>query len=363
MIAARRLLAVALAVGCTACGKPAPEEVESETVVPVSTAPAAVGSIRAFLSATGIVTAAPGADLLVIAPEPARIAEMPRAEGDRVRAGDVLVRFEIPSLAAEVATKRAEVARAEARLANARAAQTRAHGLFESGIAARKEVEDADRELADAEAGVTEARATLAAAQTAAARMTIRAAFDGVVAKRSHNPGDLVEAAASDPVLRVVDPRRLEVSAAIPIADIARIAIGARGRISNPAGGADTVLSVISRPAAVDPATATAPVRLRFTAPTTMPVGTPVQMTIDGEEHSNVILVPSAAVMHEADETAVLVANGDKAERRVVMLGIDDGTHAEVRSGVKAGEAVIVKGQAGLPDGAMIAIAKGEPER
>lgn len=363
MIAPRNVLVAAFALLCAACGAPAPEQVESETVVPVSTEPATVGSIRAFVSATGTVTAAPGADLLVIAPEPARIAEIPRAEGDRVRSGDVLVRFEIPSLTSDVATKRAEVARAEARLTNARAARTRAHELFDSGIAARKEVEDADRELAEAEAGVTEATATLAAAQTAAARTTIRATFDGVVAKRSHNPGDVVEAAASDPVLRVVDPRRLEVSAAIPIADLARITIGAAGRIPNPSGGADIVLTVVSRPAAVDAATATAPVRLRFATPTAMPVGTPVQLTIEAEEHSNVVLVASAAVMHEADESAVFVANGDKAERRVVMLGIEDGTHAEVRTGVKAGEPVIVKGQAGLPDGAIITIAKGEPER
>ena len=41
-------------------------------------------------------------------------------------------------------------------------------------------------------------------------RATVRATFDGVVAKRMHNPGDLVEATSGDPVLRIIDPRRLE---------------------------------------------------------------------------------------------------------------------------------------------------------
>jgi multidrug efflux pump subunit AcrA (membrane-fusion protein) len=64
--------------------------------------------------------------------------------------------------------------------------------------------------------------------------------------------------------------------------------------------------------------------------------------------------VPAQAVIREADETAVFVANGDKAERRVVTLGLSDAEHAEIKSGIKAGDPVIVKGQAGLPDGAKI---------
>src|SRR4029079_13012445 len=187
------------------------------------------------------------------------IAEIPKADGDRVNAGDLLVRFEIPALAADVASRGADVTRAQARLQNARAAQTRAHDLFDRGIAARKEMEDADRELADAQDGVAESEATLGAAQTSAARATVRATFDGVVAKRAHNPGDSVEAAASDPVLRVVDPKRVEVTASIPVADVARIAIGAAAQLASPGGGATATLKVVSRPAAVDANTATAP--------------------------------------------------------------------------------------------------------
>ena len=63
--------------------------------------------------------------------------------------GDLLVRFEIPSLAADTASKRAEIDRANARLQNARSAQARAKDLFDRGVGARKDLEDADRELAD----------------------------------------------------------------------------------------------------------------------------------------------------------------------------------------------------------------------
>jgi RND family efflux transporter MFP subunit len=352
----RALAAVVACLLSASCSHPAPEEVESETVVPVIVMPAEIGSIRAVIQATGIVTPAPDADLVVVAPEAARIAEIPRATGDAVRRGDLLVRFEIPTLAADAATRQAEVSRAEARLANVRAAQARAHDLFERGIAARKATEDADRELAEAEAGLAEARAARAAAETASSRTVVRASFDGVVVKRSHNPGDLVEPTAADAVLRVIDPKRLEVNASIPLADVSRVAIGAAARLVGANGEDGAALKVVSRPAAVEPDTAGVPVRLAFVQPAAVPAGLPVQVEIDAEQHADVVVVPVGAIVREGEETAVFIAIDNKAHRRAVVLGLSDGMRVEIRSGVRAGESVIITGQAGLPDGAAISI-------
>jgi multidrug efflux pump subunit AcrA (membrane-fusion protein) len=74
------------------------------------------------------------------------------------------------------------------------------------------------------------------------------------------------------------------------------------------------------------------------------------------------VLVPLEAIVREGEETAVFVASGGKAARRPVVLGIVDSMHAEIRQGVKAGEQVIVHGQAGLPDGASITTEKPEAE-
>jgi multidrug efflux pump subunit AcrA (membrane-fusion protein) len=101
---------------------------------------------------------------------------------------------------------------------------------------------------------------------------------------------------------------------------------------------------------------------LNFVTPHSLAVGTPVEVEIDAEEHKNVVLVPREAITREGDETAVFVVDGDKAQRRVVVLGITDGMHAEVQQGVKAGEQVIVHGQAGLPDGTKITIEKADAE-
>lgn len=230
-VARRVLFAVMVTVLAAACSREAPEEVESDTVVPVMTRPAAIGSIRAVIHATGLVTPAPGADLVVIAPEAGRIAEMPKAEGDLVRRGDLLVRFEIPSAGAEAARQAAEVTRDQANLETARAAQSRARELFDKGVGARRDMEDADRTVADAEAALSQAQASREAANTLADRAVVRATFDGIVARRLHNPGDLVEPAAADPVLRIIDPRRLEVTASVAISDVPRVTIGANARL------------------------------------------------------------------------------------------------------------------------------------
>jgi RND family efflux transporter MFP subunit len=348
------LLLASLVTG--ACGGSAPEEVESETVVPVKTAITQLGTIRAVVHATGVVTPAPAADLLVVAPQAARVAEMPKAEGDPVRRGELLVRFEIPTLVADAEKQKAEVGRAEARIANAKAALTRARDLFDRGVAARKEVEEAQRELADAMADLAGAQATLEAADTIAARATVRATFDGIVARRTHNPGDLVEPTTSDAVLRVIDPSRLEVTASVPIGDVSRVVIGAPARLAG--GEPGPVLRVVSRPAAVEQGTAAVPIRLMIKGSTTLPAGAPVEVEIDAEEHKDVVLVPTVAIVREGEETAVFVVMGNKAERRVVTLGVSDDMRTEVRTGVKAGEPIIVDGQAGLPDGATVTMEK-----
>jgi RND family efflux transporter MFP subunit len=166
-----------------------------------------------------------------------------------------------------------------------------------------------------------------------------------------------VDASASDPVLRVIDPRRLEVVASVPLGDVMKVAVNAAAHVvSAPIGATDIELKVISRPAAVDTGTASVPIRLAVTAAGTIPVGIPLQIDIDAEQHQGVVLVPAAAIVREGDETAVFVAQDGKAQRRAVSVGLDDGMHVEIASGVKAGEAVIVDGQAGLPDDAAISV-------
>jgi membrane fusion protein, multidrug efflux system len=214
----------------------------------------------------------------------------------------------------------------------------------------------AGRELSEAQAELDRAVAAQKAADGAAGRAIIRAPFDGIVATRLHNPGDLVQAAATDPVLRVVDPRRLEVTASVPRADSPRVLPGATARAPSPADGQPVRLTVapqgVSSPAGDGGVT----VRLLFVDAAAIPVDSRVDLEIDAEERADVVFVPPEAVVRAGGETVVMVANGSAAERRAVTTGIAEENRVEIRTGLRAGELVITRGQLGLVNGQAISV-------
>jgi cobalt-zinc-cadmium efflux system membrane fusion protein len=354
-----RALAVAL-LGAVAAGsgcrsdRPPPVE-RQETIVPVGAVTAQMAAIRAVLHVSGIVVPAEGGEFLVLAPEPTRLVEVMKAAGDMVKSGDVLARFDLPSAAQNVSRLTADVAGAEAQLENARINHERVRGFVERGMVARRDLESAERELAEAQGTVDRARTSLAAAQAGAGRAVVRAPFDGVVATRAHNPGDMV-VSTTDPILRVVDPRRLEVVASIPRNEQSRVIVGASARIA--AAGVEPVrLTVAGRAADRQPPDDSVPFRLVFAAPTTIAVDSPVQLDIDAEERSDTVLIPTEALVRDGAEMTVFVVAGARAERRRVKTGIQDDARIEITEGVRAGEQVITRGHIGLADGAAITVA------
>jgi RND family efflux transporter MFP subunit len=351
-------IAICLSIGvaCRRAAAPTPSaDAEADLAVPVGATPAQRGSLRAVIRATGTVTPAAGSEFLAIAPEPARILDIPKAVGEAVATGDVLVRFDIPSTAADVARQRAEVARIQAQVENSRIAQGRARDLLERGIISRREMEDADREVATAQAELARAEAARTAAEASVGRTILRAPFAGIVAQRFHSPGDVVQGVATDPIVRVVDPARLEVIAAIPAADAPHVLPGAPARLTAPDSPMPLRLTVASRPTA-PPGGGDLVVRLLFAEPTTIAVDTRADIEIDGEEHVNAVLVPADAIVREGNDTVAFVAVGDKVERRRVTTGLAGVDSVEIASGVSAGDLVITRGQAGLHDGERISV-------
>jgi RND family efflux transporter MFP subunit len=351
------LLAVVL-VGAGACGSPPPEEHESAAKVPVEIAAAGPATVTETADAAGIVAAAPGAELTVVAPQPARIAAMPRAEGDTASRGDLLVRFDIPSAGADLAARGAELTQARARAENARAALTRVTGLYERGVAARKEVEEAERDLKEADAAIAQARHGVDAAAQLASRREVRAPFNGVVVKRWRQPGDLVEAASSDPVLRFVDLTRVQVDAQVAAADAPRVHAGQHARVSA-AGASDAEARVLTAPALVDAESGTSTIRLAASGRLPWPVGTAVRVRIVTREQHAAVTVPASAIVRDGDTTSVFVVDATQhAHRRQITTGSESVDRVEILNGVAAGDRVIVRGQAALPDGAEVAVEK-----
>jgi RND family efflux transporter MFP subunit len=346
-----------LAAAGAACRRSASGETESEGPVPVVVEPVKLGAIRGMVNVTAVVEALPGADFAAIAPVEGRIIEITKKAGETVKAGDVLVRFEFPSLRAEGTVRAAAAKRADLRLQNAKVVQARVQKLVALGAASQRELDEADHEVADAEGEV----ALYAAAQTAAdnvgQRTTIRSPFDGVVAERLHNPGDLVGNSTTDVIVRVIDPRQVEVVASVPVADAGRFADGASARGVTTTRPTPEPLRVVSR-AGPEPGATAVPVRLAFLEPTALTPGTELGVEIDAEQRSNVPLVPAIAVVKDGTVASVFVAAGSQARKRPVVLGLEDAERVEIRSGVKAGELIVTQGQSNLQDGSAISISQ-----
>lgn len=365
------------------CGKDAAESVDTAGPLIVRAETARLESIRATLTVTGAVTPAPGADWTITAPEAGRIVEMPKAEGDLVNEGDLLVRFEVPSLSAELAARQSEVTVATARAQTARSAATRLAALLERGITSQRETDDAHRELQEAEAALNQAISGKAAADALAARVVIRARFAGVVAKRWHNPGDQVSATADDPVLRVIDPRTLEVVAAVPLAQLGLVHPGSAVKIFNPADASIIDGNVISTPSVGDGAAAVGDVRISIppamaaatpaakptaSAPTPTPnpatliVGMVLQLEIQSEERPNSLVIPTAAVLREGEgnlDTYVMIAGDDgRARRQSIAIGLVAKDRTQVVSGLRAGDKVILAGPEPVAEGALVTVQK-----
>ena len=373
------VLLVAVAIAAGACRREAPKAAEpQETIIPVGAVPAQRAAIRAVIHASGLVVPAEGGEFLVFAPEPTRLIDVMKMPGEPVKSGDVLARFDLPSAAQAVSRLAAYLAAAQAQLENARINQERVRGFVERGLVPRRDLESADRDLATAQDAAERARTAHAAAQAGVTRATVRAPFDGVVATRMHNPGDMI-ISTTDPVIRVVDPRRLEVVASIPRKEQSRVVTGATARV---AAGADMVRLTVAGPitnlstgfSTVAPAQPGDSVnadlsagalakadsvafRLVFADPHKLAVDMPLQIDIDAEERTDTVLIPAEAIVREGRETVIFVAAGSRAERRIVKTGIEDQARIEITEGLRAGELVITRGHVGLTDGAAVTVA------
>jgi cobalt-zinc-cadmium efflux system membrane fusion protein len=280
--------------------------------VTVKVATVQQGTVDRVISTSGLVTPEPGAEMVIVAPQPARIARLAVAVGDVVARDQILVEFDIPSLEAEHAQRESELAQAQARLRNAESNGTRLTHLFERGIAAQKEVEDAQKELSDARAALAQATRALAATETLATRRIVRMPFAGIVAQRWRSAGEIVDGTSAMPVLRVIDPNRLQVEAAVPPEEAGLVRPGQPARIRGARASADARPwdgKVLTAPRVVDAISGAAVARVTLPRDAA-PAGLPVQVEII-VQHVSGLVVPASAIVRDGDKTWCYVVTAD----------------------------------------------------
>jgi HlyD family secretion protein len=203
------------------------------------TAPVTQGDVIREVHATGhleaITTVQVGAEIS------GRIASVEVDHNDRVKAGQILARFDRAALEAQLAQSEATFAAARAALEQAKVDRDRAlrdkervERLFGS-----KSVSEVERDNAVAAARLMEQRVAAAEAQLAAQKASrtlgktnlehtiIRAPIDGVVITRNVDSGQTVAAMLQTPVLFTVaaDLRKMHVITAVDEADIGEVVL------------------------------------------------------------------------------------------------------------------------------------------
>ena len=352
--ASAMLLAAAVAsAGCSRNAEPSPE---AGTSVAVTVEAARLDTLRDVVIAPGTVAPASSGDFTGQAAEPATILEVLKAEGDAVQAGDVLVRLEVAALTDEITSRQLDLSAAKMKAEAARAEATRNASLYERGLLARNVLEASRIAAADAETAHVDAQSRLDAVKAQDHRTTIRARFPGIVAKVWKVKGDYV-AVPGDPIVRVIDPNKVQILMHVPLADFQRVLPGQPATVTPVSGGPAAAATVTLRTPPGDPLAATAEVRLDLTAPTGLTLETPVQVEVLVEERRVVLTVPAGAVQRENQKAFVWIAGDDGlAHRRDVTIGLTSGGRAQITNGLQAGERVILTGIAELSEGQLIRV-------
>ena len=270
-----------------------------------------------------------------------RIVELLVAEGTEVAAGAALLRIDDQELTVQAA-------RAEAERDLARQALARAKDLL-----AERAGSSADLERAEAMARGTQADLDLYSLRLA--RTTVRAPFAGVVGQRFVSLGDYVTTGSRLMTVQTVNPQR--VSFTVPERFASRLTRGqiVRFRVASIAGQefagtVDFVDPVVQLPGRTILMKAVVPNGRRQ-----LHAGMFAEAKLATDVRPRAVVIPEDALVPLQGSTFVWVVQEGKAVRRPVTAGVRSPGFVEVKTGVEAGEQVVVGGQERLFDGASVA--------
>ncbi|HEX9688433.1 MAG TPA: efflux RND transporter periplasmic adaptor subunit [Thermoanaerobaculia bacterium] len=268
----------------------------------------------------------------------APVAEVRAVPGETVRAGTILVRLEEHEAEGALEGARASVDAARAALLLAKKNRVRFEKLEQRGAAAAVELDRATQEEASATAAVASARALLRRAETDRAQAVLTAPFDAVVVERMVSPGDL--AAPGRPLVRLASlvGRRVEAApgeqeaAALAPGDELEVVVGGRsfqGRVAEIVG-------------AINPSTRRRIVRVDLPAGFEPSVGSFARLILPGPAAPRLLIPERAVVARGGLEIVWAVGTDRRVALRYVRTGLRHGGSVEIRSGLKAGERVVL---------------------
>lgn len=322
-----------------------------------ATAPVVEAELRRSVRVPAEIEPVTGGEAVVAAPAAGRFAaDSLLPIGASVRAGHLLGRLE-PRLSSadDRAALAAEVAQAQLAADAARAEQTRAERLLAERAVAARRVEEARRAVTSAEARLRAAQARLAQRDetlrtggggASGNAFVLRSPIAGRVAEVSATLG--ASYAEGAPLFRIVRTDRVELRAQVPSADAAATRDVTELALEIPGRPDPLMLKPLhSRDAGVlDSTTKALPVQFGVENPGgQLLIGQSVTAVLYKRERLRVAAVPKAAVLQEAGRPYVFVqVGGETFARRYIDIATRDGDTIGVKSGLKPGDRVVVRG-------------------
>ena len=276
-------------------------------------------------------------------------------EGSDVRKGQLLFVIDPAPLQAALSQAQGSLAQAQATAVNAKAAADRARGLLPQKFISRADYDNALAAERTAAAAVQAAKAAVESARINLGYASVRSPIDGRANKQQVTEGALVGQGSATLLTTVdqIDP--LYVNFSLSVSELAQVRKAQEGR-----SRADAQVQVILPDGTpyertgtldfsgtvVDPDTGAIALRARIPNPDrTLLPGTYVTLKATLGEQRGVFLVPQAAVQRDAKSAYVLTVGQDgKVARKDIVAEQSQGVNWVVRSGLAAGDRVIVSG-------------------
>lgn len=280
-------------------------------------------------------------------------------EGSDVQAGQVLYQIDPATYQAAYHSALAVLARAEANLIPARLKEDRFRELVQLTAVSQQDFDDIHAALKQAEADVAVARAAVETARINLAYTSITAPISGRIGRSAVTTGALVTASQEAPLATIqqLDPVYVDVTQSS--SELLRLKQNlASGLLKNHGAAEVHLLLEDGTPyplagtmkfseVSVEQSTGSVTLRTLFPNPEQILLpGMFVRATVAEGVNEQAILVPQRGVTRNpaGQPTVMLVGAGDRVETRVIEVERSLGDQWLVRSGLQAGDRVILEG-------------------
>ncbi|PKM82445.1 MAG: hypothetical protein CVU89_05420 [Firmicutes bacterium HGW-Firmicutes-14] len=335
--------------------------------VPVTVSEAKTESISSNTVVTGKVAAQ--SEVQIVPKIPGKVERVPVDVGTRVKKGDLLIKIDTTDL--EIALSQAINGMQNAQLThnqavlnynNAKANYERIKSLYAEGAVSQQQMEQAELQYNLAKDAmnqpvVASAQDQIADIRNKIADATITSPFDGEVATRSIDPGEM---AGAVPVMSVVNIDKVFIEGTVAESDIALVEEGQEVTVRVDAAGGvfQGVIKTLSPVA--DPNTKGYPVRVEVNNPDRkLKPGMFAEIQLTMKQKENTVVIRKEALVTRGSDKILYVVKGNAVEERIVETGIEAEDRIEIVKGLAAGEKFVIEGQHSLYDKAEITVKSG----